>query len=283
MGQLQDRMAQDLKLRRLSPSTCKTYLHYARRFAKHYGRNPADLGEEDIRAYLLHLIEVDLVSHQAYRQSVAALKFLYAVTLDRPLEIRVPFPKHQRRLPAVLSAGDVTALLGAIQSLKYRALLTAAYGGGLRVGEACRLCVQDIDSDRGVISVRGGKGGHDRCTMLPQKLLNLLRRYWMVDRPRPWLFPGQTHGRHISDSSVRAVFKKACVDAGVTTRCTPHTLRHSFATHLLDAGTDIRVIQALLGHRSIKTTTIYTHVSINLIRRTQSPLDAPTPAWAREG
>jgi site-specific recombinase XerD len=186
-------------------------------------------------------------------------------------------------LPAVLSAGEVAALLGAIQSLKYRALLMAAYGGGLRIGEACRLRVQDIDSERGVIWVRGGKGGHDRCTLLPQRLLNFLREYWRTDRPHPWLFPGQTHVRHISDSSVRAVFKKACMDAGITTPCTPHTLRHSFATHLLDAGTDIRVIQALLGHRSIKTTTIYTHVSLNLIRRTQSPLDAPTPACAREG
>jgi len=173
--------------------------------------------------------------------------------------------------------------LGAIKSVKYRALLTAAYGSGLRIGEACRLRVCDIDSERQVIWVRGGKGGHDRFTLLSQRLLNLLRQYWMIEKPRSWLFPGQTHARYISDTSGRAVFKNAREDAGITTPCTPHTLRHSFATHLLDAGTDIRVIQALLGHRSIKTTTIYTHVSLNLIRRTQSPLDAPMPAWAREG
>lgn len=278
MGQLRDRMAEDLVLRRLSPSTSKTYLHYARRFAKHYGHNPAELGEEDIRAYLLHLIEVELVSHQAYRQSVAALKFLYTVTLGRPWDIRVPFPKRERRLPVVLSAGEVSALLEAIRSLKYRALLTAAYGGGLRIGEACRLRVSDIDSKRQVIWVRGGKGGHDRFTLLPQTLLILLRQYWTVEKPRPWLFPGQSRARHINETSVRAVFKRAREDAGITTPCTPHTLRHSFATHLLDAGTDLRVIQALLGHRSIKTTTIYTHVSLSLIKHTQSPLDTRIPA-----
>ena len=283
MGQLRDRMAQDLRLKKLSPLTSKVYLLYARKLAKHYRRSPAELGERDIRDYLLHLIEVEQVSHQTYRQCYAALKFLYAVTLGRPWEFqRIPFPRQQPTLPAVLSAEEVTTLLQTVRGPKYRALIMATYAGGLRIAEACRLRIPDIDSARRVMWVRGGKGGHDRCTVLADRLLTALRAYWRIDRPDPWLFPGRTAAGHISEASVRAVFRQARAEAGIATTCTPHTLRHSFATHLLDAGTDIKVIQALLGHRSIRTTSIYTHVSIKNVQQTQSPLDALTPACVRE-
>ena len=240
MGQLRDRMTEDLKLRKLSPSTNKVYLLYARKLAKHFGRSPAELGDRDIRDFLLHLIEVEQVSHQSYRQCYAALKFLYGVTLGRPWEVlRVPFPRHQRALPAVLKADEVAALLQAVHRPKYLAVIMATYAGGLRIREACRLQVQDIDSQQRVMWIRGGKGGHDRCTVLADQLLATLREYWKIERPQPWLFPGRTAAGHISDVAVRKLFHQARVDAGIDTKCTPHTLRHSFATHLLDAGTDI--------------------------------------------
>ncbi|MBT8207296.1 MAG: site-specific integrase [Acidimicrobiia bacterium] len=284
MGELRDRMAADLKLRKLSPSTNKVYLLYARKLAKHFGRSPAELGERDIREYLQHLIDVEQISHQSYRQCYAAIKFLYKVTLGRPWEMdRVPFPRHKRALPAVLSANEVSALIQAVRAIKYRTIIMATYAGGLRISEACRLRVDDIDSDRRVMWVRGTKGGSDRCTVLADQLLIALREYWKIDRPPDWLFPGRTAAGHISDVAVRKVFHQARLDAGIATTCTPHVLRHSFATHLLDAGTDIKVIQALLGHHSIRTTSIYMHVSVRSVQQTRSPLDALEPALARQG
>jgi len=283
MGRLRDRMAEDLKLKAYSPSTRKIYLLYARKFAAHYRRSPEELSEAEIREFLLYLMEVEEVSYETYRQILAALKFLYTVTLGRAWEVeRIPFPKRRRRLPVVLSAEDVAALLGAIRSLKYRAMLMALYGGGLRISEACRLQAEDIDSKRMVLRVRNGKGGKDRYTVLSQRLLEVLRVYWRAVRPRGWLFPGKTREGHISDSTVRAVFRQAREAAGIGAECTPHTLRHSFATHLLDAGTELVVIQALLGHSSIRTTSIYTHVSTRHIQNTQSPLDHLNAAWLEE-
>jgi site-specific recombinase XerD len=276
-------MAEDLKLKAYSPSTRKIYLLYARKFAAHYRRSPEELGEAEIREFLLYLMEVEQVSYETYRQILAALKFLYTVTLGRAWEVeRIPFPKRRRRLPEVLSAEDVAALLGAIRSLRYRAMLMAVYGGGLRISEACRLRAEDIDSKRMVVRVRNGKGGKDRYTVLSQRLLEVLRVYWRAARPREWLFPGKTREGHICDSTVRAVFRQAREAAGIGAECTPHTLRHSFATHLLDAGTELVIIQALLGHRSIRTTSIYTHVSTRHIQKTQSPLDRLDAAWLEE-
>jgi integrase/recombinase XerD len=277
MGQLRDRMEEDLRLKAFSPSTRKIYLLYARKFAAFYRRSPDDLGEEEIRRFLLHVMEVDRVSYETYRQILAALKFLYGVTLGRAWEVeRLPFPRKRHRLPTVLSPQQVFDLLREIRSLKYRAVLMVLYGAGLRIAEGCRLKVADIDSKQMILHVRSGKGDKQRMTLLPERLLKVLRIYWQVERPRDWLFPGKTRDGHVSVVSVRLAFQDARKKAGLPP-CTPHCLRHSFATHLLDGGTDLAVIQALLGHNSIRTTTLYTHVSLRSIRQTDSPLDRLPP------
>jgi len=280
MGQLRDRMEQDLKLKNLSPATRKIYLIYARKFVAHYGLPPTELGEREIRLYLLHLMEVEDVSHGTYRQCLAAIKFLYTVTLGQEWQVkRIPFPKHSRRLPVILCVDQVAAILAAITNLKYRVLLTTMYAAGLRISEACRLRIEDIDSRRMVLRVRDGKGGKDRYTLLPQRLLQILRQYWRIDKPRGWLFPSRTREGHANPSSVRKAFKQARGQAGVGGDYTPHALRHSFATHLLDAGTELVVIQALLGHRCFKTTAGYTRVSLHAIRRAVSPLEQLPLRW----
>lgn len=274
MGELRDRMAADMRLAGYSPSTLKIYLCYARLYAKHFMRSPAEMGEAEVRIYLLHLIEERQASRQTVRQVRAALSFLYATTLRRAVEVQnLPRIRLRHPLPIVLSGTEVEAVLAAIRSPKYQAIVMALYAGGLRIGEACRLRPGDIDPRRMLIHIRGGKGGRDRYTVLSTKLLAYLRGYWKSERKGEWLFEGHTAAGHASPDTVRKVFRLALVDAGVHKSVTPHVLRHSFATHLLECGTDISVIQALLGHASVSTTAIYTHVSPGLIGRTQSPLD----------
>jgi integrase/recombinase XerD len=211
-----------------------------------------------------------------HRMHVAAIRFLYAITLRRPEVVGwLVWPKTPRSLPVVLSGTEVFAVLEAIKSPKYRAILMCAYGSGLRVSEACALTPADIDSKRMVIHVRDGKRGRDRYVMLGERLLAALRTWWRIERParEGYLFPGAAAGKHVSPETVRNALKKAAAGAGLEKRTYPHLLRHSFATHLLESGTDIRVIQRLLGHGSIRTTERYTHVSAAHIRRTKSPLD----------
>jgi integrase/recombinase XerD len=273
MGQLRDRMEQDLILKGFQPTTRRNYLLYGRRLAAFYRRSPEELGEADIRGFLLHLIQVDGVAPSTYRQVLAALRFLYTVTLGRAWEVeRIPFPKRPgRKLPHVLSGEHILALFQALRSPKYRAILMTCYAAGLRISEACQLRVADIDSQRMVLRVRG-KGDKERYTLLPPRLLHVLRVYWKLCRPTDLLFPGRTPAGHICPDTVRQVLAQAAAAAGLA-KCTPHSLRHSFATHLLDQGTDLVVIQALLGHESIRTTTLYTHVSTAKIQKTQSPLE----------
>ena len=281
MGQLHERMAEDLRLRGLSPSTGSNYLLYCRKFAAFYMRSPEELGEAEIRRFLLHQIQVEELSHSTYRQILAALKFLYTVTLHRPWSVGcLPFPRRgPRKLPTVLTPTEITALLAAFRSPMYRALFMACYGAGLRIGEACQLRVCDIQSRQMVIRVCQGKGCKERYTVLSPRLLEALRTYWRIAKPTDWLFPGQGPSGHITPRSARVAFRSACEQAGLGERCTPHVLRHSFATHLLDAGTDLVLIQALLGHASIRTTSRYTHVSVARIQETISPLDRlPTTA-----
>lgn len=275
MGKLRDRMEQDLILKGLAATTRRNYLLYCHKFAAHFGRSPEELGEAEIRAFLMHLIQVEQVSYATYRQILAALKFLYRTTLGREWEVnRVPFPRHHpARLPCVLRDDQLRALFAALKSPKYRALFMTCYGAGLRIGEACRLQVGDIDSRRMVIRVTQGKGAKERYTVLSPRLLEALRVYWKLLRPPVWMFPGQGAAGPVSPDSVRAVFRTAREQVGLGAWCTPHVLRHSFATHLLEAGTDLVVIQALLGHTSIKTTCIYTHVSTDRIGKVTSPLD----------
>ncbi len=284
MGQLRERMEQDLRLKNLSPATRKNYLCYCRKFAAHFRRSPEEMGETEVREFLLHALQIEQVAYETYRQILAALKFLYTVTLDREWEVeRIPFPKRgPRRLPQTPNCDQVLALFRELKSPKYRALLMSCYAAGLRILEACRLRVEDIDSKQMVLRVHRGKGSKDRLTLLSPRLLDALRCYWRIYKPLDWMFPGRTPDGHISPDTVRQVFAKAREQAGLGRWCTPHTLRHAFATHLLDAGTDLVVIQALLGHTSIKTTSRYTHVSVQRLRETTSPLDRLPGSWIDE-
>jgi site-specific recombinase XerD len=275
METLRDRMEADLKIGGYSPCTRKIYLLYARLFARYHMRSPALMGEREIRQFLLHMVEERMASRGTVRQARAALHFLYTQTLRRPMEVAgVPVPRRKRTLPEVLSGREVNALLAATTDPKYRAVLMTMYGGGLRIREACRLRPEHIDSKRMVLLVRDGKGNVDRCTLLSQRLLLFLREYWREARPSGgWLFPGRTQGKHLDPDSVRSVFRKALLAANIPKDVTPHSLRHTFATHLLEAGTSLTVIQALLGHVHVATTTVYTRISVEHIARTKSPLD----------
>ena len=275
MGQLRDRMEQDLILKKLSPATRTNYLLYCRKFAAHYRRSPEELGETEIRDFLLHAIQIEQVSYGTYRQILAALKFLYTVTLGRPWEVeRIPFPRREpKAFPEVLEKSQLLQLFAALRSPKYRALFLTCYAAGLRISEACALRVEDIDSKRMLIRVRYAKGSKQRYTILSRQLLNALRAYWRVQQPPEWLFPGQGKAPHIAPDSARQVFRAARERAGLGRWCTPHTLRHSFATHLLESGTELVVIQALLGHSNIRTTTTYTHVRTDHLASVTSPLD----------
>jgi integrase/recombinase XerD len=275
MGRLRDRMAEDLTLRNFSPATQRNYLLYAGKFAAFFMRSPEDMGEPEIRQFLLHQLEVKRLAYSSYRQIYAALKFLYSVTLKRAWELEhLPFPRQRLRpLPVVLPADELAALFQAFRRLKYRALFMTCYGAGLRINEACHLGVADIDSKQMLVHVRHPKGGMERLTVLSAKLLDVLRAYWRAEQPRLWLFPGATPDQPLSCDAAREALQQASLDAGLTKKCTPHTLRHCFATHLLDAGTDLVVLQALLGHQSIRTTSRYTHISVQRIQKVVSPLE----------
>lgn len=276
MGKLRDRMDGDLRLRGLSAVTRAEYLRCARQFAAHYRVSPEQLGAEEVRRYLLHLVEHLGFSPSNMKIHIAAIKFLYAVTLDRPEVVaRVRFPKVPVKLLDIPSPSEVAAVLSELRSPVYRTLLFCAYGAGLRVAEACRLCVGDIDAKRMVLIVRNGKGGRDRYAMLSAVLLDALRQYYRTVRPpQPFLFQGQTAGKPVPVEGVQTALRMALQRSGVAKRVTPHTLRHAFATHSLEAGTDLRVIQTLLGHANIRTTVRYVHVSTATIAKTTSPLDA---------
>lgn len=268
-------MEAEMKLRNFSPRTQREYLRVVGAFSTHFGKPPEQLGTEQVRAYLLDVRDRRQLSPSTLKVYRAALRFFYETTQGRP-EVVAPVgsPKVPHKLPQVLSGTEVEALLGAIRSLKHRALVMTTYAAGLRISEACQLQPRDIDSARMLIHVRHGKGGGNRFLMLSQRLLKGLRAYWRAERPSGrFLFPGSGLDRPLSPDSVRRVIKKALRQAGLRKPVTPHMLRHSFATHLLEAGTDIRTIQVLLGHRTIRTTQIYTQVSQSVVARTKSPLD----------
>ena len=273
MGQIRDRMQADLQLAGYSPSTQKIYLCYAKLFTKFHMRSPAEMGEEEIRQYLLHMVTVQKISRETYRQIRAALTFLYSFTIKRPTEVaHLPVQRRKLKLPVVLSGTEVWRLLDAIRSPKYRAIFMAQYAGGLRISEACCLRPEDIDSKRMLIRVRG-KGDKERHTVLSARFLAYLRDYYGKYRPNGWLFPGETAEGHACPETTRKVFHAVVEMTGITKAITPHVLRHSFATHLLECGVDIVVIQALLGHASLRSTVIYTHVSLEHIGRVKSPFD----------
>ena len=274
MTPLRQRMIADMQVRNLSPHTQKIYIDHVSRFARHFGKSPELLDPEEIHAYQVYLVQEKHVSWCSFNQSVAALRFLYCITLHKDWAIeRIPYPRREQKLPVVLSISEVLQFFTAIKSLKHRAMLMTAYAAGLRVSEVARLRVSDIDSQRMVIRVRQGKGRRDRYVMLSQALLEILRTYWKLTRPSGWLFPGYLPGHHITPNAVIRACRRVNAEAGLSKHVTMRTLRHSFATHLLEAGTDIRIIQALLGHRSLQTTARYTRVSTKTVRATTSPFD----------
>ncbi len=275
MGKLHDKMKADMQLKGFAASTQKEYLLRAKHFAAHYMRTPAEMGKQEVRDYLLHLVNERHVGVATHAMFVASLKFLYTTTLERPEEVAdIPYPKKPKKLPDILSREEVEKLLGAIRSIKHRAITMTEYGAGLRISEACTLQICDIDSERMLIHVREGKGSKDRYVMLSECLLQVLRYYWTLVRPRgPYLFEGDRPGHPITPNGTRKVLRQAVKSCGFNKHVTPHSLRHAFATHLLEAGTDIRTIQRLLGHSSIETTARYTLVSEKHVRNTKSPLD----------
>ncbi len=274
MTDLRQRMAADLELRNYSPNTIRVYLRCVADFAKHFRRSPDQLGPAHVREYQLHLVRQKKASWALFNQTVCALRFFYNVTLGRQEMIdQIPYPRHEKRLPLVLSQAEVTALLQATNNLKHRAILTTTYAAGLRVSEVAALRNTDIDSQRRLIVVRHGKGRKDRLVMLSPHLLDLLRQFWQAYRPAQWLFPGEDPNRPINTTTIYRICRQAGETARLTKTVTPHVLRHSFATHLLETGTDLRTIQLLLGHRSLKTTALYVHVSTLALSSTASPLD----------
>jgi len=273
MSALRRRMIDDMTLRNLSPATQRSYLHAVTKFSRHFDCPPDRLGLEDVRSFQVHLVSQG-ISWPALNQIVCALRFFYGVTLDRAeIPERIVYARTPRKLPSILSADEVVRFLEAVPSLKTRVALTTAYAAGLRASEAVSLQVVDIDSDRMVLQVRHGKGAKDRTVMLSAALLAILRSYWRLARPTPWLFPGRSPEKPIDVQVLHAACRSATKAAGLTKRVSVHTLRHSFATHLLESGTDIRIIQVLLGHSNLSTTARYTHVATATIARTQSPLD----------
>lgn len=273
MSPLRRRMIEDMTVRNLSPATRRSYTYAVAKFSQFFGRSPARLDHDAVRTYQLHLIERGL-SWQTINHNVCALRFFYQVTLARADVVeRIAYAREPRRLPVVLSSAEVVRFLAAVQGVKARVALTTAYAAGLRVSEVVGLKVSDIDSSRMVIRIEQGKGRKDRYVMLSPQLLGILRSYWRSERPAHWLFPGRDPGSPMDPGGLHAACRAACDDAGLTKRVTVHSLRHSFATHLLENGTDIRVIQVLLGHTNVETTTRYAHVSASIIRSTESPLD----------
>jgi integrase/recombinase XerD len=257
MSPLRRRMIEDMTVRNLSPATQRSYVHAVLKFSRYFGRSPDRLGLEDVRAFQVHLVATG-ISWPALNQTVCALRFFYGVTLGHgEIPERIPYAREPRKLPVVLNADEVVRFLEAVPSLKTRAALTTAYAAGLRAS----------------VRVEHGKGGKDRYVMLSAQLLGILRTYWRLARPHHWLFPGRDETKPIDVQVLHAACRSACAAAGLAKRVTVHTLRHSFATHLLEAGTDIRIIQVLLGHANLSSTARYTQVSNGLIRRTESPLD----------
>lgn len=274
MSPLRKRMIEDMRMRDYSEHTISAYVSAVYRLAAFYRKSPDKLGREQIRAFLLDLVEEKKAAWSYYKQVLAALRYFYRYVLRRGEVVEdIRGPRAQKKLPIVLSAEEVSRFFKAVVSLKHRTILMLAYGAGLRVGEAVRVRLSDIDRQRKVIRVSQGKRKKDRYTILSPAMLEMLDRYCWAARPEDLLFTIRSTGRPITASTVQRVCKQAQQDAGIDKTITPHTLRHSFATHLLEAGANLRVIQVLLGHASPRTTAIYTHVSTDLIGKVVSPLD----------
>jgi site-specific recombinase XerD len=272
---LREQMLADLQLKGLTPKTQKIYLREVSNYAKYFGKSPDELGEKELREYLLYLLNERKLAKGTYRFYYQGLKFLYKHTLKREEVVeKIRCPRGKKKLPVVLDLAEVKTLLSVMENLKHRAILMITYSAGLRISETARLKVSDIDSKRMMVRVQQGKGGKDRYSILSKTALECLRQYWRAYRPKGWLFEGQNKDTHICISSIRQIFLEAKERAGITKPVSPHTLRHSFATHLIEAGTSLHHVQLLLGHRSPTTTTVYLHVSRMNLAQVTSPLDS---------
>jgi site-specific recombinase XerD len=268
-------MEQDMRLRGLADRTRAVYLWAVSDFVRFSRRPPDQLGLEDIRRFQVHLVEERLASFSHVNIVVCALRFFYNVTLARDFDIRrIPYARRKRTLPVVLSPEEISRLFAAAGSLKARTILMTIYDCGLRLGEARLLRVRDIDSRRGVIRIEQGKGRRDRYVRLSAKLLAVLREYYRSSRPKTWLFENKENLEPLSERTIQRVFHRARLAASITKRATVHSLRHTYATHLLELGTDLRRIQVNLGHRSVRTTQMYTHVDSEFLAQTPSLLDS---------
>ena len=280
---LRQRMTEDMQVRNLSPHTQASYLQQVSLFARYFRTSPDALTPEHIRTYQIYLTNEKKLAANSIYTAVAALRFLYRVTLKKEWTFGedIPLPKKPQKLPVVLSPGEVVHFLNCVDCGKHRVILTICYAAGLRISEAVRLKAAAIDSARMVVRVEQGKGRKDRYVMLSPLLLEILRSYWMAVRPKEWLFPGIHDDRPITKDAVEAACEKAHRFAGLSKPVTPHSLRHAFAVHLLESGTDLRTIQLLLGHRSLATTAKYLRIATNKVCSTSSPLDLlplPVPA-----
>jgi site-specific recombinase XerD len=290
MTPLRQRFLDDLRLRNYSPRTLETYLHHVVRFSQHFGRSPDQLGPEEIRAYQLYLLQEQHASWSLFNQAVCALRFLYRVTLQAPFAVTmIPYGTKPKSLPAVLSRAEVARLFALVPQPLERLILQTTYACGLRASEVLSLRVGDIDSSRMLLWVRHGKGNKDRGVPLSPALLQALRAHWQRLRPTTWLFPGRTPTGQRSLGALQRVIRRAVMAAGFTKKVSLHTLRHSYATHLLEAGVDLLTIQRLLGHRDLQTTARYVHLTAGQLARTPGLLEglptvptepAPTPPQA---
>lgn len=274
MGKLRDKMKQDMELKHLSERTIDTYLKCVEGFVKHYGKSPEDMGHEGIRDFLYYLLKEKEASQASISQHYSALKLFYQTTLGRDWEaLKIPRSKREKKLPVVLSKEEVWSIFEQVQNIKYLAILMTTYSGGLRLSETINLKVSDIDSQRMMIHVRQGKGRKDRYTLLGKKALDILRIYYKETRPKDWLFISTSPDKPIGPSAIQKTFHEALAKTKIMKKATVHTLRHSFATHLLEDGVEIPYIQKLLGHSDARTTSIYLHVANKKLLKVVSPID----------
>ena len=281
---LTQRMADDMKLRNYSQKTIDAYTYHVGRFAEFLGHSPEAASPEDVRSFQLHLIQERNVGWSSFNQAVCGLRFFFRTSCPRDWAVSmVPFGKRPKRLPAVLSGGEVSQLITCVSNIKHRAFLLTLYSAGLRLNEAARLTIPDVDSQRMQLRVACGKGAKERRVPLSLRLLSELRTYWKAHRPPQYLFPGRTSDVPLAPTTIQKVCKAAAQKAGLDRTITPHTLRHSFATHLLEAGVDLLTISSLLGHKSFSTTMKYLHVRQLHLNSVPSPADwlpvRQLPGW----
>jgi integrase/recombinase XerD len=277
MTPLRQRMIEDMRVRNLSPVTIKLYIDAVAKFAKFFHKSPALLGPEEVRTYQVYLIHEKKASWSAYNIAVSALRFLYTVSLEKDWAFKkIPYAQKPKKQPVILSLEEVCSFIKTLINLKHRVLVMLVYSTGLRISEVLNLRVCDIDAKRMMIRVQQGKGQKDRYVPLSPTLLQWLRAYWKAARPASYLFPGRVPGMPLTREGVHKAIACARKAAGISKSINPRMLRHSFATHLLESGANIRIIQALLGHRSLNTTAIYTTVSSATIHATPSPLELLT-------